>query len=101
MIRTSFNDGWQVRPKVSLFAELSGARAPFQPVVLPHDAMIGQPRSASASGACAYFPGGVFEYRKIFSVPEQDRGKRVLVEFEGVYRDALESVNGAYAGQRP
>ena len=101
MIRTSFNDGWQVRPKMSHFAEFSGARAPFQPVTLPHDAMIGQPRSASGNAACAYFPGGVFEYRKIFFVPEQDRGKRVLVEFEGVYRDAVVSVNGAYAGQRP
>ena len=52
-------------------------------------------------GANAYFPGGAFEYRKTFSVPEEHRGRRILVEFEGVYRDAMVYVNGDYAGQRP
>jgi beta-galactosidase len=107
LIRTSFNDGWQVRPKVNPFAELSGSGVPFLPVTLPHDALIEQSRptpdgEVTMEGAAgAYFPGGVFEYRKVFSVPEECRGKRIFVEFEGVYRDATVYVNGAYAGQRP
>ena len=101
MIRVSFNDGWEFRPRVSPFAELGGAAAPYQPVPLPHDAMIGQPRAAAEGGASAYFPGGAFEYRKAFAVPEEYRGKRILVEFEGVYRDAMVYVNADYAGQRP
>ncbi|MDW6057571.1 glycoside hydrolase family 2 TIM barrel-domain containing protein [Streptomyces sp. FXJ1.4098] len=107
MIRASFNDGWQVRPKVNPFAELSGHVVSFRPVTLPHDAMIEQPRTApdgevTMEGAAgAYFPGGVFEYRKTFSVPEEYRGKRIVVEFEGVYRDATVYINGDYAGQRP
>ncbi|MEU3618799.1 glycoside hydrolase family 2 TIM barrel-domain containing protein [Streptomyces sp. NPDC006872] len=106
MIRTSFNDGWQVRPKVNPFAELAGQVVPFRPVTLPHDAMIGQQRAApdevTMEGAAgAYFPGGVFEYRKSFAVPEESRGKRIFVEFEGVYRDATVYINGDYAGQRP
>ncbi|MFM9441129.1 glycoside hydrolase family 2 TIM barrel-domain containing protein [Streptomyces acidiscabies] len=107
MIRTSFNDGWQVRPKVNPFAELSGHVVPFRPVTLPHDAMIEQHRTApdgevTMEGAAgAYFPGGVFEYRKTFTVPGEYRGKRIFVEFEGVYRDATVHINGAYAGQRP
>jgi beta-galactosidase len=107
MIRTSFNDGWQVRPKVNPFAELSGHVAPFRPVTLPHDAMIEQHRTApdgevTMEGAAgAYFPGGVFEYRKTFAVPQGHRGKRIFVEFEGVYRDATVYINGDYAGQRP
>ncbi|MFJ3804575.1 glycoside hydrolase family 2 TIM barrel-domain containing protein [Streptomyces sp. NPDC090088] len=107
MIRTSFNDDWQTRRKVNPFAELSGPVAPFEPVTLPHDAMIGQDRLAPdgevtmEGGAGAYFPGGVFEYRKTFSVPEELRGKRVQFEFEGVYRDATVHINGDYAGQRP
>ncbi|NNN29184.1 glycoside hydrolase family 2 protein [Streptomyces sp. S3(2020)] len=107
MIRTSFDDGWQVRPKVNPFAELSGHVVPFRPVTLPHDAMIDQQRSApdgeiTMEGAAgAYFPGGVFEYRKTFFVPEEHRGKRIFVEFEGVYRDGTVHINGAYAGQRP
>src|ERR1700722_18866916 len=106
MFRVSFNDGWEFRPKVSSFAELGRGGAPWLPVTLPHDAMIGQERVApdgavTDGGANAYFPGGVFEYRKTFFVPEEHRGRRILVEFEGVYRDAMVYVNGNYAGQRP
>lgn len=107
MFRTSFNDGWQVRPKVNPFAELSGQSVPFRPVTLPHDAMIEQWRTTpegavTMEGAgAAYFPSGVFEYRKTFTIPEADRGRRVHIEFEGVYRDATVYINGDYAGQRP
>ena len=34
-------------------------------------------------------------------MPEEHRGRRILVEFEGVYRDAMVYINGDYAGQRP
>ena len=106
MIRESFNEGWEFRPKVSSFAELGRGGAPWRPVTLPHDAMIGQERVApdgddAEGGANAYFPGGTWEYRKTFFVPEEERGRRHLVEFEGVYRDAMVYVNGDYAGQRP
>ncbi|MFB4420794.1 glycoside hydrolase family 2 TIM barrel-domain containing protein [Streptomyces sp. QL37] len=107
MIRTSFNDSWQVRPKANPFAELSGQVVPYRSVTLPHDAMIEQNRVAPAGevtmegAAGAYFPGGVFEYRKTFDVPEGYRGKRIILEFEGVYRDAAVYINGDYAGQRP
>ena len=107
MIRVPFNDGWEFRPRVNPFAELGGVPAPYQPVTLPHDAMIGQQRTAAdgpaarEGAAAAYFPGGAFEYRKVFAVPAGYRGKRVFVEFEGVYRDAMVYVNGGYAGQRP
>ncbi|MGI3224272.1 glycoside hydrolase family 2 protein [Streptomyces sp. GTA36] len=107
MLRICFNDGWQVRPKVNPFAELMGATAPFHPVTLPHDAMIGQDRvvpdgeGAIEAGVRAHFPGGIFEYRKTFFVPQEHQGKRVFLEFEGIYRDATVYVNGDYAGQRP
>jgi beta-galactosidase len=107
MIRVPFNDGWEFRPRVSPFAELGGPIVPYLPVTLPHDAMIGQQRVAPPGGATrdggagAYFPGGAFEYRKVFAVPEEHRGRRILVEFEGVYRDAMVYLNGDYAGQRP
>ncbi|UGQ11745.1 DUF4982 domain-containing protein [Yinghuangia sp. ASG 101] len=104
MIRRSFNTGWQMRPKLNPFAELTGQSVPFAEVTVPHDAMIGQPRDDAGggeAGAGAYFPGGPFEYRKTFAAPEEYRGQRVTLEFEGVYRDATVFVNGDYAGQRP
>ncbi|MBB2946523.1 beta-galactosidase [Actinoplanes lutulentus] len=101
MHRTSFNEGWEFRPKVNPFAELSGASAPWETVTLPHDAMIGQDRDPAGDPANAYFPGGTWEYRKTFHLPEHLVGKRILLEFEGVYRDATVFINGVYAGQRP
>ena len=107
MIREPFNDGWEFRPRVNPFAELGGVSVPYQPVTLPHDAMIGQRRAAAdgpaarEGAAAAYFPGGAFEYRKVFAVPEEHRGRRIFLEFEGIYRDAMVYVNGDYAGQRP
>ena len=34
-------------------------------------------------------------------VSAEDRGKRMFVEFEGVYRDAVVWVNGSFAGHHP
>ena len=101
MKRTSFNDGWSVRPKVSAFLELGGEMPPWSPVRLPHDAMIGSPRSPSEGPGNAYFPGGTWEYHKHFPVLAEDRGTRMFVEFEGVYRDAAVWVNGSFAGHHP
>lgn len=102
MTRVSFNKGWTVKPKVSIFAQLGGhgGDAP-DPVTLPHDAMIDRPRSPENPGKSAYYPDGVFEYVKSFEVPEEYRGQRVSVEFQGVYRDAMVYVNGVFAAQRP
>ncbi|MEV0555161.1 glycoside hydrolase family 2 TIM barrel-domain containing protein [Streptomyces sp. NPDC050597] len=101
MKRTSFNDGWEFGPKANQFAELSGGTTPYRPVPVPHDAMLSRQRTADGNSAGAYFPGGAYEYRKTFHVPAEDEGKRILVEFEGVYRGAMVYVNGAYVTQRP
>lgn len=106
-MRISFNNNWHTRPKVNPFAELAGAVVDYRAVTLPHDAMIEQQRvtpsgeTTMAAGAGAYFPGGAFEYRKQFFVPQDCNGKRVIIEFEGVYRDATVRINGAWVGQRP
>jgi hypothetical protein len=100
--RSSFNDGWKVRPKVGHFLELLGGDSqPWEEVTLPHDAMIGGRRDPDAHWANGYFPGGVWEYEKTFVADASLRGKRVLLEFEGVYRGASVWVNGALAGHRP
>ena len=96
-----FNTGWVVRPKVSIFAQLAGPADAAVPVTLPHDAMITQDRAPEHPGGRAYFPGGCFEYSKSFDVPDEWRSKRVSLEFQGVYRDAVVFVNKAAAGHRP
>ncbi|MEW9548451.1 glycoside hydrolase family 2 TIM barrel-domain containing protein [Nonomuraea sp. NPDC050783] len=98
MQRLPFNDGWQFRQKVNPFDELSGAVPPYVDVYVPHDAMIERERDPQGDRAAAYFPGGTYEYRKTFTPPE---GERIVLEFEGVYRDAAVFINGAFAGHRP
>jgi beta-galactosidase len=103
MRRLLFNDGWTCRPRADRFAELGGTAAEPTPVTLPHDAMIGTARSAEAGPANAYFPGGAWEYQCTLEVAPEDgaAGRTTLLEFEGVYRDAVVSVNGAIAARRP
>ena len=97
--RIPFNRGWETRPHANFFAEMVGASAPWQPVILPHDAALGRDRDASHGAGTGYVPGGVYEYRTTLTAPEEYRDRRVLLEFEGVYRSAMVYVNGALAGQ--
>lgn len=101
MVRTSFNDGWDFGPKAGLFPEPGVSAAPPRAVMLPHDAMIERDRDANAPGgpASGYFPGGVYTYQKTFHVPEAYRTKRITLEFEGIYRQAMVFINGDLAGQ--
>ncbi|WP_243076315.1 glycoside hydrolase family 2 TIM barrel-domain containing protein [Microbacterium sp. SS28] len=101
MTKTSFNEGWSVRPWASIFAALGGSRPPALPVTLPHDAVLDLDRDPTNEPEHAYFPGGAFEYSKTIEVPVEWRDKRVSIVFEGIYRDAMVFVNSALAGQRP
>jgi beta-galactosidase len=38
-------------------------------------------------------------YRRVFTIPAADVGKRIAVEFDGVFRDALVIFNGHYIGE--
>lgn len=102
MTYTLLNNAWSFRAKTTAFQELSGAdESPWVDVTLPHDALIGTARTATAphGETSGYFEGGVFEYKHTLTVPEEWRGSLVALEFDGVYRDAGVTVNGAYAGQ--
>src|SRR5919202_1746936 len=103
MIRRSFNTGWAVGPTVSPFEAFTGRSAEPQPVTLPHDAIRDLVRSADSDQGShtGYYPGGVFTYTKAFDVPEDWRGKTIVVEFEGGYRDAVVYLNGEFDAQCP
>lgn len=95
MRKVDFNQGWQCR-------RLSG-QGGFYPVSVPHDAMIHENRSARSVGAenIGWFEGEDYEYVKTFTVPEEDREKTILFEFEGVYHHAEVYLNGKQAAYRP
>ena len=87
MKRTSFCTGWE-------FARGDGE---FEPVVIPHDAMLGERRGpdAPAGSASGYYYGGVYHYWKDFELTASQASGALFLEFEGVYRDARIHVNGA------
>src|SRR5262245_29997756 len=88
MRRTLLNDGWAYRPKTNRFTERAGTGVEWTPVTLPHDALITTARGPSLYAATGYFGGGVWEYRRPFEVGAQEAGRSIVLEFEGVYRDA-------------
>jgi beta-galactosidase len=46
-------------------------------------------------------PGGVGWYRKTFTLPPESKGKRVFIEFEGVYMGSEVWLNGVKLGTHP
>lgn len=103
MHKTSFNSGWGVRHQTSPFLEILGQAEPPEPVTLPHDWLISQPRSAeNKPGALTGYHGeDVIEYVKTFTAPPGFQEGRIEVEFDGVYRGAMVYVNDAFVAQRP
>ncbi len=58
--------------------------------------------SACPGGSGAgYINGGTGWYRKTFELPDSDRGKRVFMEFDGVYMNSDVWINGNHLGNRP
>ncbi|MEJ8843662.1 sugar-binding domain-containing protein [Lacibacter sp. H375] len=70
---------------------------------LPHDWSIEGKINLKnpAGGGGGYFPAGVGWYRKTFHVPNEWRGKRVSIYFEGVYMNSEVFVNGKSLGIYP
>lgn len=92
-----------------LLGDPAGAESPsfnasaWRTLDLPHDWSIEgriDPKSPMG-GSGGYFPAGIGWYRRTFSVPSSWSGKRVSVEFEGVYMNATVYVNGRDLGMHP
>ncbi len=47
----------------------------------------------------AYPATSIGWYRKTFTVPASDLGRRLWIEFDGVYRDAMVALNGYFLGR--
>jgi len=80
--------------------------ASWRPVDLPHDWAVELPFDKSADGAhgfkalgSAFSKNSVAWYRRTFTLPASDAGRRLWLEFDGVYRDATVFVNGWFVGR--
>ena len=88
-----FNQNWKFQKQ---------GREETQTVTLPHDAMIHERREPNGAGGSAhgFFPGGIYVYEKNFTAPAEWADKTVFIEFEGVYRNSVVSINGKSVGGR-
>ncbi len=73
----------------------------WEEVTLPHDWSVGLPFSESNSSGTGYLSGGIGWYRVRFSLPEEYRGKKILLLFDGVYKNSQVWCNSYYLGKRP
>ena len=101
MKKINFNANWTVEKQVKTSMFGNSARN-AKCVHLPYDAMIHEYRDRDSANSThgGYYPGGNYVYQKTFDRAEAD-GERVILEFEGVYRNSMIYVNGDLAGQQP
>ncbi|MFL6074487.1 MAG: glycoside hydrolase family 2 TIM barrel-domain containing protein, partial [Mycobacteriales bacterium] len=75
----------------------------WRAVDLPHDWSIELNPTATAgtTSGTGFFQGGLGWYRKTFTLPPSLAGRRVSVEFDGVYMDSSVYLNGELLGNHP
>jgi beta-galactosidase len=100
--RNNFDTDWRFYKGEAKGAEDSAYDdAGWRKLNLPHDWSIEGPYSASNASGTGFLPGGIGWYRKTFQLPPAQRGRKVFIEFDGVYRDSDVWINGRHLGHRP
>ena len=102
--RTSFNDNWRFS-----LGDVEGASVftfddnDWRQLNLPHDwAIEGEFSKDNPSGTGGgALPGGIGWYRKTFVADEAYAGKKVFIDFDGVYMNSEVFINGHSLGKRP
>jgi len=110
-IKADFNFGAfhpylaKVRSKEQPICDLSFDDSKWRTVNLPHDWGMELPFDQKAEGNWGSRPLGVAFpetsigwYRKTFTLPASDKGRRISIEFEGVCHDCIVEVNGFFVG---
>jgi len=80
--------------------------ADWQKVDLPHDwcvegTFVNDNSLGGQPAATGFLPTGIGFYRKEFEIPEEDKGKKISIEFDGIYRNSSVWVNGNFMGNHP
>ncbi|MDP4270967.1 MAG: glycoside hydrolase family 2 TIM barrel-domain containing protein [Bacteroidota bacterium] len=98
-INQLFNFGWKFKAgEVSNAQNLTFDDSDWRKLDLPHDFQIEQPWDKSASRARGFKAMGVGWYRKTFKADDNWRGKRILLDFEGIMLTGDVWLNGEKIG---
>lgn len=104
-----FNEGWNFHLSPDSYRDDSLSFATdfndggWRVLNLPHDwsieAAFRQDAPATTQGGA--LPGGIGWYRKTFQLRPDQAGKKIYIEFDGVYRNSEVWINEHYLGKRP
>lgn len=104
-VHQSFDFDWKFTLSAPAGAEAPGFDdASWTTVQLPHDWSLSLPYLSPQEGGkpqMGFMQGGLGWYRKSFVVPAAWKGRRVSLEFDGVYHRATVYVNGREVGFHP
>ncbi|MCD6201508.1 MAG: DUF4982 domain-containing protein [Bacteroidales bacterium] len=103
-IKQDFDAGWRFYPGDAEGAQqVSYIDTGWRALNLPHDWSIegkfSKDNPATPGGGA--LPDGMGWYRKTFSLPKAYQGKRVFIDFDGVYMNSKVWINGHLLGERP
>jgi beta-galactosidase/beta-glucuronidase len=96
------NDQWQFQ--LGDIPEASSANydaSKWSVLDLPHDWSVKGVLSPNLASCTGYLPGGIGWYRKILNIPQDKKGEKIYLYFEGVYNRSEVFVNGQLVGNRP
>jgi hypothetical protein len=68
---------------------------------VPHDWSIEGEFNKSLASSTGYLPAGIGWYRKKFSVPPEEKNRKVFISFDGIYNNSEVWINGTSFGKRP
>ena len=102
--RESFDAAWSFS-----LGDSQGVEAPdfddsrWRQLDLPHDWSVEASFDPDAPGGAprGYLPAGIGWYRKAFLAPKELAGRRVFIEFDGIYMNGEVWINGHHLGKRP
>ena len=104
MQKQTFHQGWTVETGDggSISALMGGGMQP-KAITLPHDHLVEIPRNPQEPNGPGngYFHEEDIVYKSSLTLGPEAEGKRVWMEFEGVYQNAFVYVNEAFAGKCP
>lgn len=90
-MKQNFNNNW--------LCYKTGDKEHAFAVTLPHDAMQLDERSETSAGGVntGWYEAQDYTYEKTFTLPEDTKEEKIILEFEGVYRKATVYINGEKA----
>lgn len=101
MEKIKFNSNWKVWKDLAPFELVFRVPDEAVDVELPHDAMFHEEQKQGAvnGGFTGNIDAGEYKYYKQFFIPEEYRGGHVMLQFEGIYRNASVFVNQSKVGE--